>query len=207
MSDFQSIIKDRRSANRFVEGIEIPQSDLEEIFTLSKFAPSSYNLQHTHYLVVTDRAKIEEIYERTHQQYKIKTASAIIYVLGDVKAHLKAADLNEGLKNLGVLSEQEYNAVVEQTIQFYESKGDTFQREDAIRNASIAAMQLMLIAKDLGWDTCPMHSTEDAVFKEMFDVSDNLIPVMMIALGKSAPESFRPRGYRKPVNEFVKYYN
>lgn len=207
MGDFQTIIKDRRSANRFVEGIEIPQSDLEEIFTLSKYAPSSYNLQHTHYLVITDRAKIEELYERTNKQYKIKTASAIIYVLGDVKAYLKAADINEGLKNLGVLSEQEYNSQVNYTIQFYESKGEAFQREDAVRNASIAAMQLMLIAKDLGWDTCPMHSTEDAVLKEMFDISDNLVPVMMIAMGKSATESFRPRGYRKPVNEFVQYYN
>lgn len=207
MSDFQSIVKDRRSANRFVEGIEIPQSDLDEIFNLSKFAPSAYNLQHTHYLVVTDRAKIEEIYERTYRQYKIKTASAIVYVLGDLKAHLKAADLNEGLKSLGVLSEQEYNAIVKQTNDFYESKGDEFQREDAIRNASLAAMQMMLIAKDLGWDTCPMHSTEESVLKEMFDVPDNLISVMMITMGKSAPDSFRPRGYRKPVNEFVKFYS
>lgn len=207
MSDFQSIVKDRRSANRFVEGIEIPQSDLDEIFNLSKFAPSAYNLQHTHYLVVTDRAKIEEIYERTYRQYKIKTASAIVYVLGDLKAHLKAADLNEGLKSLGVLSEQEYNDIVKQTNDFYESKGDEFQREDAIRNASLAAMQMMLIAKDLGWDTCPMHSTEESVLKEMFDVPDNLISVMMITMGKSAPDSFRPRGYRKPVNEFVKFYS
>lgn len=207
INEFEGVIKSRRSANRFVENVEVSHHDLDEIFALTKYSPSAFNLQHAHYLVVDNRELINKIYELAHRQYKIKTASAVIFVLGNTKAYLEVAGLNEGLKSLGVINEQEYNAIVNQTIQFYEGKGETFQREDAIRNASLSAMQFMLIAKEKGWDTCPLHSLNESIVRELLPISDHLIPVMMITIGQSAPESFRPRGYRKPVNEFVQYYS
>ncbi|MGO4546671.1 hypothetical protein AB4Z29_17890 [Paenibacillus sp. 2TAB23] len=51
-----------------------------------------------------------------------------------------------------------------------------------------------------------MHCLEEDELKELFNIDENLVLVMMIALGKSAPNSFRPRGYRKPINEFVRYF-
>ncbi|WP_127531441.1 nitroreductase family protein [Paenibacillus kobensis] len=206
MSEFVSILKERRSANRFVEGVKISRDQLDEILNLTKYAPSAYNLQHTHYYVVTDRDLIEKIYEAAYKQYKVKTASAVIFVFGDTKAHLHAASLNEGMKALGILSQEEYDRTVNNTIQFYESRGEAFQREDALRNAGLSAMQFMLIAKEKGWDTCPMHSIDEEVLANLLDVPEQLVPVMMITIGKSATESFRPRGYRKPVNEFVRYF-
>lgn len=206
MSEFESIIKLRRSANRFVENVELPRREMEEILSLTKYAPSAYNLQHAHYYVVTDRTRIEKIYEAAFRQYKSKTASAVVFVLGDTKAHLQAANLFEGMRILGVLSQQEYEQTVNATHQYYESRGEAFQRDDAIRNASLSAMQFMLIAKDKGWDTCPMHSIEGDKLNELLDVPEHFVPVMMITMGKSAIESSRPRGYRKPVNEFARFY-
>ncbi|GMK41218.1 putative NAD(P)H nitroreductase MhqN [Paenibacillus sp. CCS19] len=205
MSEFQSVLIDRRSANRFVEHVDIARHELEEIFALTKYTPTAYNLQHAHYVAVTDRRLIERIYEAAHKQYKIRTASAVIFVLGNTKAHLNAPEINEGLKTLGLLSEQEYQTVVDNTIQFYESRGEDFQREDAVRNASLSAMNLMLIAKDKGWDTCPMHSIEEQALKELIEVPEGFIPVMMITIGHASPESMRPRGYRKPTGEYVTY--
>lgn len=40
MSEFESIVKERRSANRFVEGVDLPRRELEEILSLTKYAPS-----------------------------------------------------------------------------------------------------------------------------------------------------------------------
>lgn len=207
MGELQAIVKERRSANRFVEGVDIPLQDLEDILTLVKFAPSAYNLQHTHYYVVTNRELIEKLYEAAYKQYKVKTASAVVLVFGDTKAYQEAGNLLEGMKTLGVMSPQEYDQAVESTVRFYESKGEAFEREDAVRNASLSAMQFMLIAKDKGWDTCPMHSPEEQKLRELLDVPERLVPALMITMGQSAPDSFRPRGYRKPVNEFVKYFS
>ncbi|SMF19844.1 putative NAD(P)H nitroreductase [Paenibacillus barengoltzii] len=201
--DFTTIIKTRRSVNKFIPGVEIQDKELEEIFNLTKFAPSAFNLQHTHYVVVKDSDLKEQVYEAAAKQYKIRTASAVILVLGKVDAHKDVGEMNEGLLNLGFLSKQEYDFLVSDTIGFYESRGDAFMREEAIRSGSLSAMQMMLVAKDRGWDTCPMIGFDPDALCRLLNVPDNYIPVMLIAIGKEDSSSFRPRGYRKPVGEFV----
>ncbi|MFW5436481.1 nitroreductase family protein [Paenibacillus apiarius] len=202
-NDFLTIIKERRSANKFLPNVEISTEELDDMFSLVKFAPSAFNLQHAHYVTVTDKALMDQLYAAAYKQYKVKTASAAIVVLGDTEAHLKAGELNEGLLHLGILSKQEYDKTVEGTTQFYEQRGDTFKREDAIRNASLSAMQFMFIAKAKGWDTCPMIGFDPDQVQSILNIPDNYVPVMLITLGKEDTSSQRPRGYRKPVREFV----
>lgn len=88
---------------------------------------------------------------------------------------------------------------------FYESRGEVFQRDEAIRNASLSAMLFMMAAKSKGWDTCPMIGFDSEQLKQVLNISDQYEPVMMIALGKEKVQSRKPRGYRKPVVEFVTY--
>lgn len=205
MSQVSELIKARRSANKFMEGIEIPQSELEEMFSLAKFAPSAFNLQHAHYIAVTDTDLKEKVYEAAYRQYKVLTATAVILVLGDKKAYQQVASLNQGMLSLGYLTQQEYDETVKSVTSFYESRGEGFQRDEAIRNASLSAMQLMLIAKDKGWDTCPMIGYDPEALKQLFEIPDQYEPVLLIALGKENHSSQRPRGYRKPVGQFVSF--
>ncbi|MGD0030597.1 MULTISPECIES: nitroreductase family protein [Paenibacillus] len=204
MSALENLVKNRRSAVIFEEGIEIPEADLQQMFALNKFAPSAFNLQHTHYLVLTDPAQKEKAYEAS-QQYKVKTASAVIVVLGDIKAHHHIRTINEGLLHLGVLNPFEYEQESQSVFDFYEARGSVFQREDAIRNASLSAMQLMLIAQDMGWDTCPMIGFDADELQSSLNVPEHYVPVMMITIGKKSEAKQRPRGYRKPTNEYVSF--
>lgn len=52
---------------------------------------------------------------------------------------------------LGIVNKQEYSDMVNDTISFYESRGQEFQRDQAIRNASLSAILFMMAAKDKGW--------------------------------------------------------
>ena len=87
----------------------------------------------------------------------------------------------------------------------YEGWGETFQHDEAIRNASLSAMLFMLLAKDMGWDTCPMIYFDKEKVSEILDIPDNKIPVIMITMGKIDPSSNKIRGARKAAGEFVKY--
>ncbi|HWO98652.1 MAG TPA: nitroreductase family protein [Bacillus sp. (in: firmicutes)] len=205
MSSFEQIVRERRSASNFIEGQDVSVQELDEIFELVKFAPSAFNLQHTKYMVVLDSALKEEIKKAAYGQHKVSTASAAIVVLGDTKAHQDTARIYEGLLMLGVLNKQEYDQVVQDTHSFYENRGQTFQRDESIRNASLAAMLFMMAAKNKGWDTCPMIGFDSEKIKQVLSISDRYEPVMMITLGKEKTESRKPRGDRKPVNEFVTY--
>lgn len=66
-------------------------------------------------------------------------------------------------------------------------------------------MMFMLSAKEKGWDTCPMIGFDAEAVKQILNIDDQFEVVMMITIGKEKIESRRPRGYRKPVNEFVEY--
>jgi putative NAD(P)H nitroreductase len=203
MTEFIQLIKERRSANNFLPDHTISKEDLDSIFELVKLGPSAFNLQHTKYMVVTNPEIKEEIRGAANGQYKVHSASAVVLVLGDKKAYKKAAEINEGLLMLGILNKQEYDLTVNDTVELYESKGPTFQRDEAIRNASLSSMLFMLAAKEKGWDTCPMIGFNSNQVKEILNISDQYEIALMITIGKEKVDSRKPRGYRKPVSEFV----
>lgn len=205
MSDFETLVKDRRSAMKFVPNVEITERELNEMFSLTKFAPSAFNLQHARYIAVKDPKIKNELYEAANKQYKVLSSSAVILVLGNTNAYRDVGPIHEGLLNLGVMSKQEYDMTVQSVLSFYEERGESFQREEAIRNASLSAMLFMLVAKDKGWDTCPMIGFDPVAVGRILNIPDTHVPAMMITIGREDTSSQRPRGYRKPVGEFVSY--
>lgn len=205
MTTFSQLAKERRSANNFLPNHPITAAELDEIFEITKLAPSAYNLQHANYVVVLNPELKGQVRQAAYGQYKVSSASAVIIVLGDKKAFHDAPKIFEGLKMLGVLSEQEYDNMVSEVISVHENKGEQYQHDEAIRNASLSAMLFMFAAKEKGWDTCPMIGFDPIQMKEILNISDQYEPVLMITIGKEKVESRRPRGYRKPVSEFVTY--
>ena len=206
MNEFLKIIRERRSANKFIENIVIPRGDFNEIFSELSLAPSAFNLQHAKYYVVEDKALTDKVYEASFKQYKIKTASATIIVTGDKKAYLDAEKIYEGSMMLGMLNKIEYQIMIDTINGLYEGWGEGFQYDEAIRNGSLSAMMFMLLAKNKGWDTCPMIYFDKDKISEMLNIPENEVPVIMITMGKMDKSSSKIRGYRKPVAEFVKFY-
>lgn len=204
MSAFTDLIQSRRSAMNFVEGVKIPQNEFEEMFSYARLAPSAYNLQHTNYKVISNESMKEEIRKAAYGQYKIHSSSAVIVVLGDKNAYLRAPEIYGGLKALGAMTQEAYDTEIEMINNAY-TGNDAFQRDEAIRNASLSAMHFMLIAKDKGWDTCPMIGFDPEAIKSILSLPDHMVPVMLITIGKDKKHKIRPRGYRKPVNEFVEF--
>ena len=205
MSELRKVIEERRSANNFIEGIKIPKKDFDEIFELLKFAPSCFNIQHAHYLVITDEEKKEALREVAFKQYKVHTASAAILVLGDKEAYKNADKIYSGMLSLKMMDQLDYDQMLDSINGLYEGRGIEFQKDEAIRNAALSAMMFMLIAKDKGWDTCPMVGFDPKSVGEVFNIPENLEPVMLITMGKEDISKRRLRGYRKPIGEFVTF--
>ncbi|MDN5389013.1 MULTISPECIES: nitroreductase family protein [Bacillus] len=204
--EFNELIETRHSANNFLEDVQITVKDLEPIFEDIKLAPSAFNLQHAEYKVVLEKDLKEKIREAASGQYKVHSASAVILVTGDRYAYRQTEKINEGMRDLGIIKDFELQEMVENNTQFYESRGEPFMKEEAIRNASLSAMMFMLAAKNRGWDTCPMIGFDSDQVRELLEIPDTHEIVLMITIGKEKESSRRLRGYRKPVNEFVSFY-
>lgn len=203
--DFTKLIDIRRSASNFLKEVKMTESDLKPIFDDLKLTPSAFNLQHTEYVVVLDEEMKEKVRVAANGQYKVHSASAVILVLADRYAYRQTERLHEGMRDLGIITDFELNKMIQENNQFYEEKGEQFMKEDAIRNASLSSMMFMLSAKNRGWDTCPMIGFDQEKVRELFHVPDTHEVVLMITIGKEKISSRRLRGYRKPVDEFVKF--
>ncbi|MEC1179136.1 nitroreductase family protein [Metasolibacillus meyeri] len=203
--EFQQLIEQRRSVSNFIQDVSITEADLKPIFDDVKYAPSAFNLQHTNYIAVLDETKKEQVREAAYGQYKVHSASAVIIVTGNRYAYKATAALNEGMRDLGVINDCELENIVKENAEFYESRGEQFMKEEAIRNASLSAMLFMLAAKNRGWDTCPMIGFDQEKVRELLQIPANEEIVLMMTIGKEKVESRGLRGYRKPVNEFVEF--
>lgn len=205
MSEFLEVVRERRSANKFFDNIEIPKKVFNDIFEELTAAPSAFNLQHAHYYVVQNSELKEKVYRAAYNQYKVKVSSAVIIVTGDKKAYQDALDIYEGSYRLGILDENELKGMVDMIHSLYEGWGESFQHDEAVRNASLSAMLFMLLAKEYGWDTCPMIYFEKDKVRELLNIPENEVPALMITMGKMDTKSKKIRGARKAPGEFVKY--
>lgn len=199
----EEIVQARRSANNFDSDVKISREQLEELFQLAKFAPSAYNLQHTHYVVVDQPELKLQLKAAAYGQHKVETASAAIIVLGDLEAYKDAERIYQGMLQLGMMDELQFKQTIESIHSDYQNP--EFRKDEAIRNASLSAMQFMLIAKAKGWDTCPMIGFDPEQVRSLLRIPDRYHIVLMMTIGKEKTNHPRPRGYRKPVGEFVHY--
>lgn len=54
--------------------------------------------------------------------------------------------------------------------------------------------------------TFPMIYFDKDKIKEILNIPENEVPALMITMGKVDKSSTKIRGYRKPTDEFVKFY-
>ena len=206
--NFEELVQARHSTMNFVKEETMTEEDFKKIFDLTKLAPSAYNLQFTNYLVITDDAKKERVRELSYNQYKIHSASAVVIVLGNKNSIevSEAEKIYNPLKMLKIMDELEFDS----TMNLIKGYGDQLKAHphqlemELARNSGLHAMLFMLSAKHYGFDTCPMHVHNVDELRKEFNIPDYLEPMMLITIGKSV-DKIRPRGYRKPVGEFVNF--
>ncbi|WP_026691264.1 nitroreductase family protein [Alteribacter aurantiacus] len=180
---FQTI-NERHSVRKYDPKVKMSEEEMNEILEAATKAPSSWNLQHWKFLVIDDEKKKEELLPLAYNQQQVVDSSAVIAVLGDLKANENAEDVYQGAVDNGFMPEQVKNTLVGQINKAYE--GDTpFPRDEAVLNASLASMNLMLAAKAKGYDTCPMGGFQRGKFVEQFNVPERYVPVMLLTIGKA----------------------
>ncbi|MDQ0206177.1 nitroreductase [Alkalicoccobacillus murimartini] len=181
---------------------KISRDELEEILDAANKAPSSWNLQHWKFFVIDDPKRQEELLPIAFNQQQIVDSSAVIAVLGDLEANKEADSVNQSAVEAGFMTEEVKNLLVNQINKAYE-RNELVGHNQALMNASLASMNLMLAAKAKGYDTCPMGGFNAEKFQEDFNVPARYKPIMLISLGKALHPAHRSS--RKPLSEKVVY--
>ena len=84
---------------------------------------------------------------------------------------------------------------------FYRDK-DQVQRDEALRSCGIAAQTLMLAAKTMGYDSCPMDGFDFDKVGELINLPDDHMIAMFVTIGKGTKEAW-PRPGQLGLDEVV----
>lgn len=192
----QEAIRARRAVKNFDAAHQFTAAEENELFDLAQHTPSSFNIQHWRIVNVKDKAVREQIKAAAWGQAQVTDASLLLVICADIKAWDK--------------NPQRYWENAPQEVQdyllpmvkpFYDGK-EQLQRDEAVRSVGFIAQTLMIAAKGMGYDTCPMIGFDpDAVAKIINLPSDHMIG-MLLVVGK-ATKPANPKGGTLPRETVV----
>ncbi|WP_144486309.1 nitroreductase family protein [Bacillus pumilus] len=196
------ILKQRASVKEYDTTHEMTKEELTELLDITTKAPSAWNLQHWHFTVFHSAESKAKLLPIAYNQKQISQASAVIAVLGDLEANQNGEKIYGELAEQGFITEDIKETLMTQINGAYQS--EQYAREAAYSNASLAAMQFMIAAKAMGYDTCAMGGFSKEAFIKEFNVSGRYEPVMLISVGKAAKEAHKSNRFDiEEVSDFL----
>ncbi|MFZ3087648.1 MAG: nitroreductase family protein, partial [Methylotenera sp.] len=159
MNVSQAIIE-RRSIKAYDPQHKMSDEEIAKLMSLAMLSPTAFNIQNWRFVVVTDPALRKQIRAASWNQAQVEEASLLIVLTADLKSWAKQP---ERYWENAPKPVQDY--LIPAIGQYYSGK-EQVQRDEAMRSCGMAAMTIMLAAKEMGYDTCPMDGFDfDAVAK------------------------------------------
>ncbi|WP_439098717.1 nitroreductase family protein [Bacillus weihaiensis] len=181
--DMMTVLKERTSIRNYDPSVKISKEELSEILSYTTQAPSAWNLQHWHFTVFHSEESKQKLLPVAYNQSQIIESSAIIAILGDLEADKNTEAVYSPLVDAGYMTAEIQENLSKQISGAYTD--NTFARDAAFSNSSLAAMQFMIAAKAKGFDTCAIGGFNKDQFSKEFQIEDRYVPVMLITIGKA----------------------
>lgn len=207
--DVIEAIRSRRSINFFDQNREIPDDKLRELLEISNLSPSSFNLQPWKAVVVKDPERKRALRKCAFDQPKAEEASAVLIMVADPKAMEENIDrMLDSWQELGYMKPEMRETYEGMAKNLYGGPDSLKRKFFAVKNTALFAMNIMLAAKGLGLETHPMDGFDEDCVKKEFNVPEDKIIPMLIAVGYLRQEvTLLPRAFRREISEFVKFEN
>lgn len=195
MNTFDAI-EARRAVKHFDPEHRLTPEEEKRLFEAVLLSPTSFNIQNWRFVVVRDPELLAQVRAVSWNQAQVTDASLLVVLCADLKSWEKAPE------RYWRTAPQEFRDSIVPAIDGYYRGREGVQRDEAMRSCGIAAQTLMLSAKAMGYDSCPMVGFDfDAVAKLINLPADHVI-ALMVAVGK-AVEPARPRGGQLALDEVV----
>ena len=188
-------IKERRSVKHYDPTHEMREAEINALLELALLSPTSFNMQHWRFVVVTDTEKLAAIQAAAWNQAQVTEASITILLCAKLNAH-------EDAGRYWVHAPQSVQDILVPMISPFYQNNAQLRRDEAMRSIGIAAQTLMLTAKSMGYDSCPMIGFDPEKVAEIIDLPENHVIGMMLTVGKALKDA-NVRSGQLPYDEVV----
>jgi nitroreductase len=194
--DIKQAIRERRSVKHYDPTHVMSDDEINELMEHAILSPTAFNIQHWRFVRVKDPVIRQQIQDASWGQTQVTEASLLLILCADLNAWEK--EPVRYWKN----APKEVQDYLLPAIEDYYTNHHQGQRDECIRSASIAAMNIMLMAKGMGYDSCPMDGFDFDKVAKIINLPHDHIITMMITIGKKAQDA-RPRSGQLPLSEVL----
>lgn len=198
MMDTFDAIEQRRSIKHFDANHTMSDAELQKLMKAVLLTPTSFNIQNYRFVTIRNKGIQQKLKEASWNQAQVLDASAVIIICADLDAPL------DDPKRYWYQAPTEVAEMLSgMTLKFYDGN-ETLKHDEALRSIGMAAQTLMLAAKAMGYDTCPMIGFDPISVASTINLPENHIIGMMVVVGKGTqPANVRsgPLPYEELVFE------
>ncbi len=191
-------IQERRSIKAYDPAHRMTEAEIQQLFSLAMLSPTAFNIQHWRFVVVTDPVLRHQIRAVSWNQAQVTDASLLVVITVDLKAWEKDP------ARYWVNAPQQVSDYLVKAIHDYYTDHAQAERDEGMRSGGMAAMTLMLAAKEMGYDTCPMDGFDFDAVAKLINLPADHVPVMFVVVGKAIEEA-KARGGQLPMDDVVIY--
>jgi nitroreductase len=195
--DTFTAITERRAIKHYDPTFVMPAADEKKLCEHMLLAPTSFNIQNWRFVVVRDPAHKKAVRAAAWNQAQIEEAHLTVVICGDLKSWDKSPE--RYWRN----SPAETQAMLVPMIrQFYTNAGPQVERDEVMRSAGIASQTLMLAAKSMGYDSCPMIGFDPVAVGKLINLPADHVIGMIVVVGKALKPA-HPRGGQLAMDEVI----
>jgi len=186
----------RRAVKGFDSSHELSEEEKKQLFDHAFLAPTAFNIQHWRVVNVEDKELRAKIREQAWNQPQVTDASLLLLLCMDINAwKTKPERYWEGV------SQPVFDMILPKIHAYYYGKPQV-QRDECFRSCGILAMSLMLVARDMGYESCPMDGFDFETVGKLINLPQDYVIGMMVAIGKGTKEP-HPRVGKLPLSEVL----
>jgi nitroreductase len=194
--DVSQAIETRRSVKAYDQNHRISEAEIDKLISLAMLSPTAFNIQNCRFVLLSDPVLRQEIRKSAWDQAQVTDASLLVVLTADLNAWTR--EPGRYWKN-APQPVQEF--IVPAIGQYYQGR-EQVQRDEGMRSCGIAAMTLMLAAREMGYDSCPMDGFDFDAVGKLINLPQDHVIAMFVAIGKGIKEPW-PRGGQLPKEDRV----
>ena len=189
-------IEARRAVKHYDPEYRMTEDEINKLLSSAMLAPTAFNIQNTRFVVVRDPELRKKIRAAAWDQSQVTEASLLVILCADLKSWEK-----EPARYWQNAPQEVQDFIVPAIDQYYRGR-EQVQRDETMRSCGIAAQTLMLAAKAMGYDSCPMDGFDFDAVGKLINLPEDHVIAMFVAIGKGTKEAW-PRTGQLPMDEVV----
>jgi nitroreductase len=189
-------VSTRRAVKWYGPEHRMPEETFQQLMNHAILAPTAFNIQNWRFVRVTDRTQRQAIRAAAWDQAQVTEASELLVLCFDNKAW------NREPERYWCNAPQEVQDFLLPALAEYYRDKPGIERDEGMRSCGLAGMTIMLLARELGYDSCPMDGFDYEAVGRIIDLPDDHSIAFMIAIGKGTRKPW-PRPGQLPLADVL----